>query len=184
MRKVRAAINMTIDGYCDHTAGIPDEELHQHYNELLSLAGVIMYGRVTYQLMESSWPAIVKNPTGHKATDEFAVLIQNIPKIVLSRTLKNVQWENSKLVSTDLEKEVLSLRQQPGKDILVGSPGLIVALTKLNLIDQFQLCVHPVLIGKGLPLFREINSRIILKLVKTKTFASGCITLYYEPIKI
>ncbi len=82
MRKVIAAINMTIDGFCDHTAGIADDELHQHYNELLSKAGIQLYGRITYQLMESYWPSVVKNPTGNKPMDDFALLIQNIPKLV------------------------------------------------------------------------------------------------------
>ena len=180
MRKVIAAINMTIDGFCDHTAGIADDELHQHYNELLSNAGALIYGRITYQLMESYWPTVVKNPTGNKPMDEFAVLIENIPKIVFSRTLKNVEWKNAKLAKRDLKEEVLDLRQQPGKDIFVGSPSLIVALMKLDLIDEFQLCVHPVILGNGLPLFKSINDRTILKLLKTKSFSSGAITLYYS----
>jgi dihydrofolate reductase len=183
MRKLIAAINMTLDGFCDHTAMIADDELHQHYNELLSNAGAVIYGRITYQLMESYWPTVVKNPTGNKPTDDFAVLLQDIPKIVFSHTLNNVEWKNARLAKKDVNEEVLDLKQQPGKDIFVGSPSLIVALTKLNLIDQYQLCVHPVIIGNGLPLFKTINDRIILKLLKTKTFNSGSIVLYYEPAK-
>jgi dihydrofolate reductase len=182
MRKVIAAINMTLDGFCDHTAGIPDEELHQHYNELLSNADAILFGRITYQLMESSWPNVLENPTGQKATDEFARIIQNIPKIVYSHTLTDVEWENARLAKGDLREEVVELRRNPGRDILVGSPSLIVALTRFNLIDEYQLCVHPVIAGGGLPLFKNIDHRIILKLLKTKTFGSGSITLYYEPI--
>src|SRR5512135_1709403 len=124
MRKLIAAINMTLDGFCDHTAGIADDELHQHYNELLSQSGAIIYGRITYQLMESYWPTVVINPTGNKPVDEFALTIQNIPKIVFSHTLTNVVWENSKLAMGGLKEEVLELRQQTGKDILVGSPSL------------------------------------------------------------
>jgi dihydrofolate reductase len=181
MRKLIAAINMTLDGFCDHTAGIADEELHQHYSELLSNADAIIYGRITYQLMESYWPSVVKNPTGNKPMDEFAVIIQNIPKIVFSHTLNNVDWKNVKLAKGGVKEEVLELKQQPGKDILVGSPSLIITLMKLNLIDEYQLCVHPVIVGRGLPLFKNINDRTILKLLKTKTFSSGSITLYYEP---
>lgn len=181
MRKLIAAINTTIDGFCDHTAGIPDEELHQHYADLLHNAGVTLYGRTTFQLM-GYWRTIVKNPTGSKATDEFAVAIDNIPKIVFSHTLKSIEWESARLATTSLAEEVLSLKQQAGKDILVGSPSLIAALTKLNLIDEYQLCIHPVIIGSGLPLFRDISEKIILNLVKTKTFNSGAIILYYEPI--
>lgn len=183
MRKLIAAINMTIDGYCDHTAGIPDEELHQHYTDLLNDAGAILYGRITYQLMGSYWPTVVKDPTGNKPMDDFAMAIENIPKIVFSHTLHDVGWKNATLAKGSIKEEVLALRQQPGKAILVGSPSLIVASMNLNLIDEYQLCVHPVVAGKGLPLFKNIHDRTILKLLKTKTFSSGSITLYYEPKK-
>ena len=104
MRKLVAAINTSIDGFCDHTAGVPDAEIHQHYTELLKSAGAILYGRITYQLMESYWPGIVKNPTGNKAMDDFAVAIQDVPKIVFSRTLKHVEWENTRLATRDLRE--------------------------------------------------------------------------------
>jgi dihydrofolate reductase len=180
MRKVIAAINMTLDGFCDHTAGIADDELHQHYSELLSSAGILLYGRITYQLMEY-WRRVLKNPTGNKSQDEFAVMIDKIPKIVFSRTLKSIDWESAKLATHTLEEEVLKLRQEAGKDIFIGSPGLIAALTQSGLIDEYQLCVHPVIVGKGLPLFKNINERILLKLLKTKKLGSGAIVLYYEP---
>ena len=183
MRKLIAAINMTLDGFCDHTAMIADEEIHQHYNELLSNAGTLLYGRITYQLMESYWPSVVKNPTGNKPMDEFAVLIDNISKIVFSRTLKNVDWKNTKLKKEVIKEEVLELKQQAGKNILVGSPSLIVALTQLDLIDEYQLGVQPIVLGSGLPLFKNIKDRINLKLLKTKTFGCGAVTLYYEPTK-
>ena len=98
---------MTLDGFCDHTAGIADGELHQHFNELLRNAGTLLYGRITYQLMESYWPSIVKNPTGIKPEDEFAVLIDNISKIVFSRTLKQVDWKNSILKKEVIKEEIL-----------------------------------------------------------------------------
>ena len=181
MRKLIAAINMTLDGYCDHTAMIPDDELHQFFNELLRNADTLIYGRITYQLMESYWPPLVINPTGNKPEDEFAVLIDNIPKIVFSRTLKNVTWKNTTLKKELIKEEILELKQQAGKNILAGSPSLIVALTQLGLIDEYQLCVHPVIVGSGLPLFKNITDRVNLKLLKTKIFDSGAITLYYEP---
>jgi dihydrofolate reductase len=183
MRKVIAAINMTLDGFCDHTAGIADDELHQHYNEILSQADTLLYGRVTYQLMESYWPTVVRSPTGNKPVDDFAVLIQNITKIVFSRSLNDVGWKNANLAKGDLKNEVVELKQKPGKDIIAGSPSIIVALTKLNLIDEYQLCVHPVILGNGLPLFKNIINTVILKLLRTKTFGSGAIILYYEPTK-
>jgi len=172
---------MTLDGFCDHTALIADDEIHQHYNELLRNTDTLIYGRITYQLMESYWPTVVKNPTGNKPMDEFAVIIDNISKTVFSHTLKNVEWKNAKLAKRNIKEEVLELRQQAGKDILVGSRSLIVALLNLNLIDEFQLSVQPIIAGKGLPLFKNINDKINLKLLKTKTFiSSGSITLYYE----
>ena len=171
---------MTIDGYCDHTSGIPDDEIHDHYTDLLGSAGVALYGRITYQLMEY-WRTVLDNPTGIKAMDDFAVAIDNTPKIVFSRTLKSVDWQSAKLASQDLEQEVLELKQQSGKDIFACSPSLIVALTKLNLIDEYQLCIHPVIAGSGLPLFRDISERIVLKLIKTKVFSGGAVILYYEP---
>jgi len=182
MRKLIAAINMTLDGFCDHIAIIPDDEIHKHYTDLLSKADAILFGRITYQLMEY-WQTVVKNPTGNKSIDEFAVIMDRIPKIVFSHTLKNVEWESAKLANQAIDEEVLELKQQSGKDILVGSRSLILNLMKHNLIDEYQFCVHPVIAGNGLPLFENINDRTILKLIKTKTFSSGAVTLYYEPTK-
>ena len=177
---------MTLDGFCDHTAGIADDELHQHYNELLSNGDTILFGRITYQLMESYWPALVKNPTGNKPEDEFAVLIDNISKIVFSRTLKNVSWKNTELKKEIIKEEILELKQSRNggsKNILAVSPGLIVALTQLGLIDEYQLCVQPIILGSGLQLFKNITNKINLKLLKTKIFGSGAIVLYYETAK-
>ena len=183
---------MTLDGFCDHTAMSADDETHQHYNDLLSNAGLLLFGRITYQLMESYWPTVVKNPTGNKPIDEFAILIDNIPKIVFSRTLKNVDWKNTTLKNEVIKEEILELKQSRSqspvdnggsKNILAGSPGLIVALTQLDLIDEYQLNVNPIILGSGLPLFKNINDRINLKLLNTKTFGCGAVTFYYERIK-
>ena len=170
---------MTLDGFCDHTAIIPGDEIHQHYADLLNTADTILYGRITFQLMEY-WRTVVENPTGNKATDEFALIMDNVPKIVFSHTLKNIEWKSATLANRNIEKEVSELKQQSGKDILVGSPSLIVTLTQLGLIDEYQLCIHPVILGNGLPLFRNISDRTTLKLVKKKFFSSGVITVYYE----
>ena len=132
------------------------------------------------------WQPLVKNPSGKKTMDDFAMAIDKIPKIVFSHTLKNadpiaIGWESAKLANRTIEEEVLGLKQQSGRDILVGSRSLIIQLMKLNLINEYQLCVHPVVVGSGLPLFENINDRTILKLIKTKTFGGGAVTLYYEP---
>ena len=180
MRKVIAAINMTLDGFCDHTAGIPDEEIHQHYTGMLNNGGVILYGRITYQLMQF-WQTLIKNPSGEKTMDDFAVAIDKIPKIVFSNTLKSTEWDSAELSNQPVEEQVLELKKQSGKDILVGSRSLIIQLMKLNLIDEFQLCIYPVIAGTGLPLFENIKDRTVLKLIKTKTFSGGAVTLYYKP---
>lgn len=183
MRKIIAVINMTLDGFCDHTSLIADDEIHQHYSGLLNSAGVILYGRKTYQLMEY-WQTVLKNPTGNKAMDEFAIAIDNIPKIVFSSTSKNIKWNSARLATRDLKEEVSELKQETGKDILVGSRSLIVALMNLNLIEEFQLCVQPIIAANGLSLLENINERIDLKLLKTKIFNnSDTILFYYEPIK-
>ena len=181
MRKVIAGINMTLDGFCDHTAIIPDEEMHQHYTDLLNDSGVVLYGSITYQLMEY-WPTILKEPSGIKETDEFAIAIDRIPKVVFSRTLKKLDWETARLATRNLKEEILTLKHEEGKDILVGSPSLIIALTQLGLVDEYQFCLHPVIAGSGMSLFKDINNRIVLKLVKTKILGSGAIVLYYHPI--
>jgi dihydrofolate reductase len=183
MRKLIAAINMTLDGFCDHTAGIVDDELHEHYNEILRTGDTLLYGRITYQLMESYWPEVVKHPTGNSAEDKFAVLINNISKVVFSRSLTKVGWKNARLATKSLKEEVLELKQQTGKAIFAGSPSIISKLTQLDLIDEYQLCIHPIVLGSGLPLFRNITDRKNLKLIKTKPFNSGAIVLYYEPAK-
>ena len=181
MRKVIAAFNMTLDGVCDHTTGIADEALHKHYSELIADGGVILYGRTTYQLMQF-WQELLKKPSGNKPMDDFAISIDKIPKLVFSNTLKDTNWDSAKLSDKKLVKKVLELKQQPGKDILVGSRSLIVQLLNSNLIDEFQICVHPIIEGKGLRLFDEIKEQIMLKLLKTKTLLSGATVFYYEPI--
>ncbi len=129
------------------------------------------------------WRTILENPSEEKSMNDFAMAIDKIPKIVFSHTLKNVEWKSATIAKRNLNEEVLELKQQSGKDIFVGSRSLIIQLMKLNLIDEYQLCVHPVVAGSGLPLFENINDRTILKLLKTKTFSGGAVILYYEPKK-
>lgn len=182
MRKVIAAFNTTIDGNCDHIAGIADEQIHQHYTELLNDADVILYGRTTYQLMQY-WQTMIKNPSGDKASDDFAKAIDKIPKIVFSNNLKNTDWETAEIATNTIEVVIKELKQKSGKDIFIGSRSLIIQLMNLNLIDELQLCIQPVIAGKGLSLFENINDRTIFKLKKTKNFDNGAIILYYEPTK-
>lgn len=172
---------MTIDGFCDHTAGLSDEEIHNHYTDLLNNGGVILYGRKTFELMEF-WPTLLKNPSGKKSMDDFARAIDKIPKIVFSNTVKDTDWATATVATQSIEKETSTLKQQAGKDILIGSRSLIIHLLKLNLIDELQLCIQPVVAGDGsLPLFENLNDRTIFKLTKTKTFQGGSVILYYQP---
>jgi dihydrofolate reductase len=179
MRKIIAGMNMTLDGFCDHTAMSADEEIHDHYTEVLQNAGTLVYGRTTYQLMEEYWPGLVENPGENKSMNEFAKAIDEIEKIVYSRTLESVSWRNS-ILKKEIDKEdILALKNKPGKDILVGSPSMIVALANLGVVDEFQIGLQPILLGAGLQLFRDIKARIDLTLLKTKTFRGGSIMLYY-----
>lgn len=176
---------MTLDGFCDHTAIDPDAEIHQHYTDLLDEGDAILYGRITYQLMEY-WRPMLENPTGEKSMDDFARAIHKIPKIVFSHTLKNagpqaMSWETARLANGTLEAELQALRQEPGKNIFVGSRSLIIQLLNLQLLDELQVCVHPVIAGQGLPLFENIRERHLLRLLKTKTFTSGAVIFFYAP---
>ncbi|MBK9551201.1 MAG: dihydrofolate reductase family protein [Saprospiraceae bacterium] len=180
MRKIIAGINMTIDGFCDHTGMLPDAEIHEHFADMLRNADIILYGRITYQLMEY-WRDLAQNPSGEKSMDDFAVAMDNIPKIVFSNTLNKLDWHSADLTNKTIEHLVSELKSQSGKDILVGSRSLIIQLIKLNLIDELQLCVHPVIAGGGLPLFENLNDRSTFKLLGTKTFSSGAVNLCYEP---
>src|SRR5687768_17576144 len=116
MSKIVAAINLTLDGFCDHTVLLPDEEIHQHYTELLTDADSILYGRITYQLMQY-WQSLLKNPSGEKSMDNFAIAIDKIPKIVFSNKLKNPGWESAKVSNQPIQEMVLELKQKPGKDV-------------------------------------------------------------------
>ena len=179
MRKVIAAFNMTIDGVCDHTAGLPDEEIHQHYTDLLGQGDAILYGRTTYQLMEF-WRTFLESPSKEKSMNDFAMAIDKIPKIVFTHTLKNVDWKSATIANHNLKETVLQLKQQPGKEIFIGSRSLIIQLMQLDLIDEYQLCVYPVIAGGGLQLFENISDRTVLKFKKTKSFTGGAVILYYE----
>lgn len=130
------------------------------------------------------WRTLLENPSEEKTMNDFAVAIDKIPKLVFSRTLENVDWKSASIAKENLKDEVLKLKRSRdlvSKDIFVGSLSLIVQLLKLELIDEFQLCLYPMVEGNGLSLFEEINDRIIFKLIKTKSFNSGAVILYYQP---
>jgi len=169
---------MTLDGVCDHTAVTPDESLHDHYTDLLRTAGAILYGRKTFHLMEY-WRSVAEFPTGNNSLDEFARVMNAVPKVVFSRTLTQTDWSSARIATRDLQAEAEDLKQQDGLPLYAGSPGLISSLTDLNLIDEYQICLHPVIAGSGLPLFRNLTRNKSLNLVQTKQLASGALILYY-----
>ena len=182
MRKIVAALNMSLDGFCDHTAGIPDADLHQHYTHLLEGADAILYGRTTYELMEY-WRTVLEEPSEEQFMNDFAVAIDKLPKIVFSHSMQNVDWPTAAIAKGSLEEEVLALKQREGKEILVGSRSLIVQLLKQNLIDELQICIHPVVVGEGLSLFQDIGRPLRFDLVSHKAFDSGVLLLVYRPWK-
>jgi len=180
MRKVIFAINNTIDGTADHTSVIADDELHDFYSNLLNEADVVLMGRKTYQLMEKFWPAVYDDPRSTKSMLRFADKYNPIKKIIFSRTLTEVKWENSQLAKKDLTGVVSELKKQKGKNIFAGSISIAERLLKLNLIDEFRFVVHPIIAGKGTRLLEGFDQRRDLKLIDIKKFKSGAVALHYQ----
>jgi len=159
-----------------------DDEIHDHYAELLRGADTIIYGRKTFELMEF-WPTLLENPSGNKAMDDFAIAMDEVHKIVYSRTLDQIEWKTAELKRELIKDEIIDLKQQQGKPIYVGSPSMIVQLANLGLVDEFQLGIHPTIIGHGLPLFEDVDDRIDLRYINSKTFGCGAVIHTYEPAK-
>ena len=182
MRKVVFAINITADGYCSHTDMIADEELHQYFTRLLRNAGLLLYGRTTYQLMVPYWPDLASNPSENEAANEFARVFDSLDKVVFSTTLQHVDGNNTRLVRANVAEEVLALKQQPGKDIFVGGLSIASQLSARGLIDEYRFVVHPVVAGKGPRLFETVKPQDSLRLdfVDSETFRSGVVALHYR----
>jgi dihydrofolate reductase len=180
MRKLIFSINMTLDGYIDHTAMIADDELHERASELIKNADIILFGRITYQLMAESWPTAPSDPSLSPSVKEFAQTINGIQKIVYSKTLENVSW-NTRIVREIDPVEINEMKNLPGKSILLG-PGPNVARTfmKFDLIDEYRFVMHPVILGKGMPLFTDDDERKDLLLVDQFTLQSGVVELIYQ----
>ncbi len=182
MRNVIYAINITLDGCCEHTKFNPDDDLLEHYTHLLrDDAGLLVYGRKTYQLMVPYWPDIAKSQSETKADIEFAQAFVSKKKVVFSRSLASAEGGNTRIVRTNLRDEILKLKQEPGKDILVGGVDIPSQLMELDLIDECRIVVTPVIVGEGRRLFERVSlpEKRRLKLVESKTFKSGCVALRY-----
>ncbi len=183
MRPLRYSINVTLDGCCDHRAGVPNEEMHRHHTENLRQADALLFGRVTYEMMEAAWRS---QPTGARPDwmepwmEPFARTIDAAKKYVVSSTLDRVDW-NAELVRGDLAEAVQQLKQEPGKGLLTGGVTLPLALAELGLIDEYEFVVHPRLVGHGPTLFAGLSKFVDLKLVSREEFGSGAVALRYEP---
>lgn len=192
MRKVILFMVVSLDGFVGGSKGeldweIRDEEVAKYLiPDLLSMVDTMLLGRVLFQGFEQAWPAIASNPSSPKDLVDFAHWIENSPKIVFSKTLEKVGWKDSRLVSVknneDIAREVMKLKQQPGGDMVVfGGARFAQTLVHLGLIDEYRFKLQPIALGGGLPLFKDVKSRMNLKLIKSKAFKSGVVGLYYQP---
>ncbi|MGB7863970.1 MAG: dihydrofolate reductase family protein [Candidatus Sulfotelmatobacter sp.] len=181
MRNVIFAINITLDGCCDHTKFNPDEEVLEHYSHLLRDVDLLVYGRKTYQLMVPYWPDVAKDPSSTKADKEFAQAFDSKKHLVFSRSLDSVEGKNTRIVRTNLRDEILKLKQEPGKDILVGGVDIPSQLIQLGLVDEYRFVVQPIVAGEGRRLMEGVSlrERLRLKLVESKSLKSGCVALRY-----
>jgi dihydrofolate reductase len=188
MRKVVLFMHMSLDGFAadpNHKLDFLsyDAELMQYADELVKTVGSPVYGRTTYQLMESYWPTVLTKPDASKHALEHAQWVENVPKIVFSKTLNEVTWNNTLLIKDNIAEEVKRLKELPGKDLAIfGSPGLAATFMNLGLIDEYKLTVHPIILGDGISVFKNNTTRSSLKLLDTKQLKSGVVTLHYNTI--
>ena len=187
MRKVILSNMVTLDGFFEGPNKeldwqIVDGENKEYAIDLLSKVDALLFGRVTYQLMADYWPAAATNPSTSKSDLEIADKMNNLPKIVFSKTLQEVKWNNSRLVKENIAKEISKMKQQPGKDMVIfGSGSIVSTFMQHGLIDEYRIIVNPIVLGNGNPLFKGINGKQNLKLLNTKVFDSGIVILFYEP---
>jgi dihydrofolate reductase len=181
MRNVIFAINTTLDGCCDHTKQVADEETHEYFTDLLREVDLLVFGRITYQLMVPFWPEVAKSQSMTKASNEFARTFDSINKIVFSRSLDSAEDKNTRIVRTNVHDEILRLKQEQGKNILVGGVSIPSQLIELGLVDEYRFVVGPIVAGAGRRLLEGVSlrERLQLRLVESKIFKSGCVALRY-----
>jgi dihydrofolate reductase len=181
MRNVIFAINVTLDGCCDHTKLTGDDEIHEYFTHLMRNVDLFVFGRKTYQLMVPFWPEVAKSRSMSKASNEFADTFDSIDKVVFSRSLDSAEGHNTRIVRTGLQDEILKLKQERGRNILTGGVSVPSQLMELGLVDEYHFVVHPVVVGEGRRLLDGISpqERLQLRLVESKIFKSGCVALRY-----
>ncbi|HEV8486555.1 MAG TPA: dihydrofolate reductase family protein [Blastocatellia bacterium] len=181
MRKLIFAINITLDGCCDHTKQVADDETHEYFTNLLREVDLLVFGRITYQLMVPFWPEVAKSQSMTKASNEFARAFDSINKIVFSRSLDGAEDRNTRIVRTNLQDEILKLKQEQGKGILLGGVSIPSQLIELGLVDEYRFVVGPIVAGEGKRMLEgvSLSERLQLKLVESKFFKSGCVALRY-----
>ncbi|MGX5820186.1 dihydrofolate reductase family protein [Chitinophaga lutea] len=181
MRTVSFGMNISLDGYCDHTFANPDEALMDYFTAMMDGVDLFFFGRVMYQLMFPYWEEVAKAQSGTAAENKFAERFSAIDRVVMSRTLTGGD-EKTRIVPSDPAGELLRLKQQPGKKISVDTVSMLPELISAGLIDEFNLVVHPVIVGKGRRLLEagSLQEKLDLKLVETIRFKSGCMALHYE----
>jgi dihydrofolate reductase len=181
MRKLIFAINTTLDGCVDHTKQIADEETHEYFAHLMRDVDLLIFGRKTYQLMVPFWPEVAKSQSMTRAENEFARTFDSINKIVFSRSLDGAEDKNTRIVRTNLHDEILKLKQEKGKNILVGGVDIPSQLMQLGLIDEYIFVVGPTLAGEGRRLLEGVSlpEKLQLKRIESKFFESGCVALRY-----
>src|SRR5271165_1790253 len=180
MRPLRYSINVTLDGCCDHSVMIPDEDLHRHAVENIDQADALLFGRVTYQMMEAAWRPSARPGATPDWMEPFARTIDSAKKYVVSSTLDRVDW-NAEFVRGDLGKAVLQLKQESGKGLLVGGVKLPLALAELGLIDEYEFVVHPRVAGHGPTLLAGLSKPVDLRFASRLEFGSGAVAMRYEP---
>ncbi|HEX3346326.1 MAG TPA: dihydrofolate reductase family protein [Polyangiaceae bacterium] len=174
------SLNVTLDGCCDHRAAIADDEMLDHFTQLIATAGAILYGRTTYELMESAWPAMARDEKAPRAMREWARTLEGLPKYVVSASRRDFPWSNTFLLEGNLEEAVTQLKARTPRGVLVGSPMLSAALVGLGLVDEYHIVVHPVLAGHGPYLFGGLPRSRHLDLVSTTRLKSGVVAMHYR----
>ena len=183
MRKLILGINISLDGFADHTVAIADDELHDFYSRLLDETDIALFGRVTYQMMENYWPHAHEDPEASRSTLDFADKFNSIPKMVFSGTIEKAEWNNTTLVRSNAMEYVARLKETEGKNLLIGGIKLAGSFMSHDLIDEYWLLVHPVVVGKGRRLFENLNGLTRLRLLDTTTLKSGVVVLRYQQEK-